>query len=151
MINIERNLFKISGDLVYRKDAIDFVKEKASDKTKLIDLIYGFGSEFSKALNEAGIDFKYTNGIRETSEEGLKIGLGISNRIKGYLGKEFHGYNILLISPIREENGLIININGDDIIRQKHRKYNKIYVCTLEGRVKNNLKEISNLEMVYFK
>lgn len=137
-------LFKLSGDLVYNREVLNEIKKESYNNK--VRLIYGFGTIFSKALNESKIPFQYNGGIRETTEKGLKIGLRISNKIKEDLEKEL-GRNISLISPIKKEKNKIININADEMVIKECKNYEKIIVYTLSGRDKSKLKDVPNLEV----
>ena len=103
-------------------------------------------TSLSKALNNSKIPFRYINNIRETTDEGLKIGFEISQRIKKDL-KKYLGENIYLISPIKKSGDKIINTNADDIVTEIYKNYNRIIVYTLNGRNKQSLSKIPHLEV----
>jgi len=149
-MKIEKILFKVSGDLVENKDVLNEIKEKAKDRSRLVDILYGFGTRLSAELNRAEIDFEYKNGIRETTEEGLKLALKVSNETREKLKKEFSGfYNISFISPVKQINGKIINTNSDEIVIKEHGHYDDVIVYALQGRNKDKFKDLKNVDVKY--
>ena len=157
-MNIEGILYKISGDLVERKEILDEIKKFSKDYSKVIDIILGFGTEFSHALNEAEISFRYAdetieaNGKKylipkreiekEREQEGLEKALEIYNKEKADLTKELGG-RIKFKSPIKRRiDGTLENKNADKILAEEGNKYDKIIIYTKEGRDKSIFTEI---------
>jgi hypothetical protein len=148
-MNLETILCKISGDLTQNPEVLKEIREMAEDKTKMIDVVYGFGTRLSDELNKRNIHFEYVKGIRYTTEEGLRIALNISEEVKIYLEQQFLGYkNIALISPVEKVGERIINTNADEIVLQRKDDYQKIIVYTKEGRNKDKL-DLPNSEVRY--
>jgi len=148
-MKIERILYKISGDLIERSDVLDEVKNRAKDPSKLIDLIYGFGTKLSERLKELNIPFEYVNESRVTTVEGLNFAYKVSEEIKKQLKNEFRNMNITLISPVKREQQNVHNINADELVMKMAHKYDKVYVYTQKGRNKDKFKGIKNIEIVY--
>lgn len=149
-MNIERILYKISGDLVERDEVLDEIRENAKKKENLIDVIYGFGTKLSKILDNENIPHRFEKGTRITTDEGLNIALKISEETKNELKEKFNGYNVTLISPIKRIGGLIVNTNADEIVENSYFKYDKIIVCSIEGRNKEKFRLFKKIEIKYF-
>jgi len=146
---IERILFKVSGDLIENPEVLNDIKETAKDWSKCVDLIFGCGTQASKELDNADIPYEYINSIRETIPEGLEMILKVSNEIQLVLTRELKGYNIHIIPTTRRINGRIENLNGDDMVLMRYKKYDKVIIYTLEGRNKDKFKELKNIEIIY--
>ena len=150
-MSLEKILYKISGDLVQNPEVLGEIRKEADDESKMIDVVYGFGTKLSDELRKRSIPFKYISGIRQTTEEGLKVAFRVSEEVKKYLEQQFSGYkNITLISPVEKDGEKITNTNADEIVLQRKEDYRKIIVYTREGRNKNKLK-MPNVEVRYKK
>ena len=150
-MSIETILYKISGDLTQNPEVLEEINEMAEDKSKIIDVIFGFGTRLSDELNRRNIHFEYIDGVRHTTEEGLQITLNISEEVKKWLEQQFSGYkNIALISPVEKIGERIVNTNADEIVLQRKNDYQRIIVYTKEGRNKDKL-NLPNAEVRYKK
>lgn len=134
----------MSGNLIHDRKILNEIKIES--QKNIIHLIYGFGAIFSEALNNQNIPFKYANGIRETTEDGLRIGIEISKKIRDELKKHL-GNDVHLISPINIVGNKIINTNADEILLEAHKNYDNVVIYTLKGRDKSHLSEMHNLEI----
>lgn len=113
---------------------------EADDASKIIDVVYGFGTRLSDELRKCKIPFRYKKGIRHTTKEGLKVAFSVSEQVKKYLKHQFSGYNnISLISPVEKVGERIINTNADEILLQRKNDYYRIIIYTKEGRNKDKL------------
>jgi len=147
--NIEKILFKVTGDLVYDKKVLERIFEETMYNYRIVEIVHGCGTQISEALNKANINFEYVNGIRKTTPGGLKIAFKVSDSIRSYLEQQFMG-KVKVYSPLTMQGNEIINTNSDEIVKKICHQYDKIYVCTKNGRDKRELSKLPNLEVLYF-
>ena len=147
--NIEKILFKVTGNLVYDKIVLERILEETRHNYRIVEVVHGSGTQISEALNKANINFEYVNGIRKTTPEGLKIAFKVSDGIRSYLEQKFMG-KVKVYSPLTMQGDEIINTNSDEIVKKICHNYDKIYVCTIKGRDKSELLKLHNLEVLYF-
>jgi isocitrate/isopropylmalate dehydrogenase len=160
MRNVESILVKCSGDLIEDKDVQNEIKILAKEYYRFIEIISGFGTKLSEKLNEYEIDFEYINKTLEANnikvdikirdiidksreQQAWALAKEIESDIQRNLRKDFGGYkNIRLVSLIKNINGKLYNINGDEIVLTTGEKYNKIILYSKEGRDKSIFQKV---------
>lgn len=126
-------LIKASGDIIEDQKAMALIEQIALTHQE-VTLIHGMGTQFSKALDEAGIPYKFKNGSRVTNLEGLKIGLKVCEETRKKLK-----IPAKIISPIRWDGDQIVNVNADKIFRTLVGDYDFGIIFTKSGRKRPHL------------
>ncbi|MFH0890012.1 MAG: hypothetical protein V1836_02615 [Candidatus Aenigmatarchaeota archaeon] len=113
----------------------------------------GFGTEYGKRLNSVGIRFHYENGVRvidniEKEQDALEIG----HRLQTEMQSEFKRKTPRIagfLGCISDEEGILTNLNGDDVVRKHCTEYDEVVIYTLKGRDKSNFEAMKNARVVY--
>ncbi|MBS3163376.1 hypothetical protein J4427_01675 [Candidatus Woesearchaeota archaeon] len=141
-----KTLIKVSGDLIANIEVIEKIKELA--KSSQITLIHGAGTSISNALDKAGIPYEFKNGIRNTCDEGLKICLDESCKIRTTIEKMLEGYDVEIISPCINNDGKIINSNAEEIFRNIHEDFDEKIIFTISDREKPLIGRIKDIKII---
>jgi len=139
-------LVKISGDLVNDSRVLTKIKELTKDNS--VTLIHGAGTQISNALKKRRIPYEFTNGIRQTTEEGLKVCLHESNNVRKMLEKKFRRTKISIRSPVSKEGNQIVNKNAEDVFRNICCDFDRKMLFTISDREKPLLKDIKEIEII---
>jgi hypothetical protein len=113
-------LAKVSGDFVESEEVNDEIAEFSKEYN--IILFHGAGKQFTEALKKAGMEYHFDeDGNRVLSQEALRLCYeGPQKEIEEYYRSIFGNYigrSIILIPPISQENGELVNTNADTMFR----------------------------------
>ena len=139
-------LVKISGDLVKNHLVIEEIKKLS--KTNDVTLIHGAGTQISTALKNKNIPYGFINGIRQTTEEGLKICFEESQKARKNLEKQLAGFDVTILSPCSCINGMISNVNAEEIFRDMHEDFDEKIIFTISDREKPFIEGLRGVKMV---
>ena len=142
-------LVKISGDLVKNPMVIEEIKRLS--KINDVTLIHGAGTQISTALKNKNIPYEFINGIRQTTEEGLRICFEESQKARKNLEKQLAGFDVIILGPCSKENNLITNRNAEEIFRDMYEDFDEKIIFTMSDREKPLIKRISNVKIVKVK
>ena len=132
-----RILYKVSGDLTGRSEVLEDIK--AAAKANHVAVIYGLGTQLNGVLRQRNIPFRFVDGVRETTDEGLEVALEICDECRSRLELEFCNHCIDLIAPVQVIDGKIVNTNADEIVLKEKDRYDEIIVYTIDSRDKKRL------------
>lgn len=126
-------LIKASGDIIEDQDAMGLIGQIAFIHE--VTVIHGMGTQFSKALDDAGVPYKFKGGNRITNLKGLKIGLKVCQETRKKLK-----IPAKIISPIKWDGDKIVNVNADEIFRLLVGSYDFGIIFTKSSRPRKLLK-----------
>lgn len=123
-------LVKIDSNLVQNDAILKEIKKRTSLDREVV-LIYDANTQISKALGEKGIKYVYNNGEIETSEEGLKTCLEVSDNIRKNLESKLNCTRVIV--PVDKINERIYGINISRLLEEIHDSYDRVYIYTKKG------------------
>ena len=144
-------LVKVSGDLENSEKFYEWLSSICKPEDKLF-VLCGGGTLITQALERRDIPFKFGPGGREIeSLEGRLLAQQVLEEAMLLTIKnlEKRGIKAVVDIPVKEIGGKICHMNGDSYALALSANFDKIYMVTLEGRVKNLPKEFNKIEVVY--
>lgn len=142
---------KISGDLIDRESVLQWLKSIA--KTFFTVICVGGGTQISEVFKERGfpINFGPQGRITETFEE-RQLARDVLEKNQVYVQDLLaeNGIMATVIIPVLDIASVLNHINGDDFARLAT-GYDEVYVLTLENRVKDKEKQLSDYPKIKVK
>jgi len=132
-------LIKASGDVIDKKEVLNFAKKKA--RKNYVVLICGAGTKIGSALEKHGYKIKFNEHgrITKTIEE-REIARGILEGEQRRLEDKLIGTGVCVEIPIIKLGSVLCPINGDSYVKAGYLGFDEIYVFTLRDRVVNKKK-----------
>ena len=128
-------LIKVSGDLLEDKQTLRFIKEKG--ERNYVVVLCGGGTEITKQLETAGIEFEFGPSGRITNFEGRQIARGILERQQAELQDLFIRKKIdaAIEIPVISIGGVLCHVNGDAYLRNiGYNTFDELYCITTQER-----------------
>jgi hypothetical protein len=154
--NAKSILIKLSGNLYRNLQVIEAI-DKISSYSE-VTLICGIGAPYGEKLDANKIPFHWENGIRKINDprreqEAFRIGLALQREIQEELKHRIPGIRNFIDCLYTDESGLLVNENGDDLVRKHGDEYDEIIVYTKlkETRNKSELAKRANTRIVYIR
>lgn len=140
---------KVSGDLVSRKDIIEWIKKISKDYFTVICI--GGGTHISEEFEKRGHKIKFGPLGRETDtfdERQLARDVLEKNqtRIQGLLAK--NKISATVIVPVLDIGSVLCHINGDVFVRAAYLGFDKLFVFTFSDRADAKKKDFKNLPKI---
>ena len=136
-------LIKISGDLVEKKETLQFIKAKTKDGYVVV--VCGGGTAISEILKKENIESEFGPAGRIIPDfKGRQIARDILENRQTELQDRFNiaGINVLVEIPVVYIGGVLCHINGDDFLKSVvYNSYDELYCLTEKWKVKKK-KEI---------
>jgi len=135
---------KASGDLFYRPDVIEWIRKLAAEYYVVI--LVGGGTQINEAFVEAGFEVgKHGPLGRETKNlEEKQLARDVLEVNKDVLQDllALHGISAYVEKPVWEVAGVLCHINADIFTLAVYHGFDKLFVLTLESRVKAKEQEL---------
>ena len=150
-------LIKVSGDLVSRKDFLAWVKQIVDVENYFTVICTGGGTQINEAFKVQGFAASEFGPLgRETknfAERQLARDVLEKNQaeIQDILAENKIQATVIL--PVLDIGSVLCHVNGDIFVLTAYLGYDKIYVCTLDGRKDKKTKEYEKypkIEVVSF-
>ena len=146
---------KVSGDLFYRPDVIEWIRKLAAEYYVVI--LVGGGTQINEAFEEAGFEVGEHGPLgRETKNlEEKQLARDILEVNKDVLQDllALRGISAYVEKPVWEVAGVLCHINADIFTLAVYHGFDKLFVLTLESRVqakKLELERYPKIEVVGF-
>lgn len=147
-------LIKVSGDLYSNKDFIDWVRDITREY--FVVICVGGGTQINKAFAEKDILPEYGSFGRETkdfTERQLARDILETNQAELQDLLADKGIIATVVIPILDIGSVLCHVNGDIFILTAYLGFDKIYVVTLWGRLKEKkeqFKTYPKIEVISF-
>jgi len=139
-------LVKVSGDLCLRADVIEYIRKLAAEYYVVI--VVGGGTQINRAFEEAGLKpGKHGPLGRETNsfkERQLARDVLECNQAELQDLLASHGINAMVVIPVLDIGSVLCHVNGDIFVLTVYHGFDKIFIFTLEDRVKSKKKELKD-------
>ncbi len=129
-------LIKISGDLLHRKDVLDWIAAKQTEFN--LTICCGGGVQINLAFKRWGFRVKYGPLGRETeSPEQLHLATKVleENRHSADSLLRTSGITATTIIPVIKVGNVDCPINGDQLVLASYIGFDSLFVLTLQSRV----------------
>jgi len=142
---------KISGDLIDKESVLNWLKSIA--QTFFTVICVGGGTQINKAFEEKGFPIKFgpQGRITESFDE-RQLARDVLERNQVYVQDLLaeNGIMATVIIPVLDVASVLNHINGDDFARLAT-GYDEVHVLTLENRVKDKEKQLSDYPKIKVK
>jgi len=140
---------KVSGDLVSRKDTIEWIKKIS--KNYFVVVCIGGGTHISEEFKKRGHKIKFGSLGREIEtfqERQLARDILEKNqtKIQDLLAK--NKISATVIIPVIDIGSVLCHINGDVFVRAAYLGFDNLFVLTYTDRVEAKEKEFKNLPKI---
>ncbi len=140
---------KVSGDLVSRKDVIEWIKKLSKDCFTVICI--GGGTQINEEFEKQGHKIKFGPLGREVEafhERQLARDILEKNqaRIQDLLAK--NKINATVIIPVLDIGSVLCHINGDVFVRAAYLGFDKLFILTHNNRIKVKKNEFEKLPKI---
>jgi acetylglutamate kinase len=140
---------KVSGDLVSRKDVVDWIRDLAKKYYTVVCI--GGGTHISEEFRKQGYKIKFGPLGREVGtfhERQLARDILEKNqaKIQDLLAK--NKINATVIIPILDIGSVLCHINGDVFIQTAYLGFDKLFILTYADRFETKKKEFENLPKI---
>ena len=151
--NSRRNiLVKVSGDLIDRDEFYDWFKSIISKAVNVV-IICGGGSAISEELDRRGISYYFgPAGRKIASLEGIALAYQVLVKQKEIVEEKLRakGINCQVDMPVVEIGDMKCLVNGDDYAMTLYPNFDRVYIATLQGRIKKIPNGYARAEIVSF-
>ena len=140
---------KVSGDLVSRKDVIEWIKKLSKDYFTVICI--GGGTHISEEFKKRGYIIKFGKLGREIEtfrERQLARDILEKNqaKIQDLLAK--NKISATVIVPVLDIGSVLCHVNGDIFVRAAYLGFDKLFIITHDDRLAVKKKEFKNLPKI---
>jgi acetylglutamate kinase len=136
---------KVSGDLVERKDVLDWIRNITSGNNYVV-ICTGGGSQINEAFAERGIapDFGALGRATKTFEE-RQLARDVLERNQARVQDLLteHDIHAEVIIPVMYMGTVLCHVNGDILVLAAHHGFDKLFVLTLDKRQEKKREEFS--------
>jgi len=144
-------LIKVSGDLEDKEKFYDWLASINHPQDKLF-ILCGGGTLITKTLKERGVSFKFGPAGREIESATGRSFAHMSLVKQSSLVEEKLQERMIkatVFVPVVEVGCKLCHMNGDSYATALYPNFDKIYVVTLKGRIKNIPAGLDKIEVVY--
>ncbi|MCK4650402.1 hypothetical protein KAT36_04190 [Candidatus Pacearchaeota archaeon] len=144
---IKNILIKVSGDVIEKKEVLNFIRKKARENYVVV--ICGAGTKIGKVFDKKGCKIKFNEHgrVTETFKE-RQIVRDVLEDEQRKLQDRLIGTGVSVIIPIIKLGSVLCHINGDAYVKAGYLGFDEMYVFTLRDRIKGKEKIFNGFSKV---
>lgn len=140
---------KISGDLISRKDVLNWIKSITDNY--FVVICSGGGAQINDEFTKKNIAIKFGPLGREIKNfEDRQIARDILEKNQAEIQDLFETKNIkaTVVIPVLDIGSVLCHVNGDIYTKATYLGFDKIYILTLSDRIEKKKKEFNKFPKI---